>query len=140
MQSYHNDKWPIATGMTLTISSLSLTVSSFALCPHLSLFSQMWQSSKQPLSGSLICSRGLTKNRGTKIIWTKRRDALGFGLQPRCQRAKITDSLHHFHFFFVHCISWGQSGRAKLVCESLRTQNYTSIRKQTPKVKQKGIG
>lgn len=84
----------------------------------------MWPSSKQPLPRPLICSLDLPKNRGTKLIWTKRRDALGFGLQPPCQRAKIADcpSVSPICLSTVRCISWGQSGRAKLVCGSLSTK------------------
>lgn len=55
------------------------------------LFTQAWPPSKKPLSQALICTLDRTKNRGTKIIWTKGRHALGFGPQPPCHRAKIAD-------------------------------------------------
>lgn len=63
----------------------------FCYLPTSFLFTQMWPSSQRPLSGSFIMSLDLAKNRGTEIIWTKERDALGFGFQPPCQRAKMAD-------------------------------------------------
>lgn len=56
-------------------------------------FPQSWPWSRRPSSGPLICSLDLTNNRGTKLIWTKRRHALGSGPQPRCRGAKIAPTV-----------------------------------------------
>lgn len=51
------------------------------------------------------------------------------------QDRRLSLSLHHFHLpSTVHCISWGQSERAKLVCESLWTKLHIS---QKAKIKSK---
>lgn len=131
--------------MTLTISSLSLAVSNFALCPHFSHFHRcglLPNSPHQDPPHLLPGSREKTQ-RDKKIIWTKRRDALGFGLQPPCQRAKITDcpSVSTISICLrLRPASAGAKVEEPSRCVNLSEQNYTSLRKQRLKVKQKGIG
>lgn len=109
---------------TCTISSPSLTVPSFALWPHLSHLHRCGRLPNSPYQDPSFSPWIVQKNRGTKIIWTKGRDALGLGLQPRCQRAKTADcpSLSTISICLQLCISWGQSGGARRVCKSLWTK------------------
>ena len=148
VEALHNDKCRTATGMTLIIPPPSLIISNVALCPHctdLALFQAALITTPHLVPGSQKKNK---KTEGPNSFGQKRRDALGFGLKPPCQRAKIAYCPSAFlpptpPFPFVlhraRCISWGQSGRARLACVYLSEQNYTSVGKEKPKATECGL-
>lgn len=125
--------WTTGKSRTRT-SSLPLSYFiQFCYLPTSFLFTQMWPSSQRPLSGSFIMSLDLAKNRGTEIIWTKERDALGFGFQPPCQRAKMADcpSVSLISICLQLCPASAGAKVGEPSCwANFWTKNCTSISKQ----------
>lgn len=114
------DKILIATSMALIL--LNLTASHLALCPHFSCLHSsgfLPDGPYQDLSFAPWAKKphkkqrdksGLDKKEGCISLWPKATLSEG-------QDRPLSLCLPGFHLSStVHCISWGQSGRAKLVC------------------------
>lgn len=138
----HNDKWSIATSMTsTTFFPLFCICIQFCSLPTSLLFTQMWPSSKQPLSGSPIFSLDLAKTQRDKNHLDKRKGCIRLWFSATPVRGPRSPTVPQSPWFVFNCALHRLGPKWKSQAGAwVSDKNYPCIRKQNLKVKHKGIG
>lgn len=137
----HNDKWSIATSMTSTTFFPLFYCIQFCSLPTSLLFTQMWPSSKQPLSGSPIFSLDLAKTQRDKNHLDKRKGCIRLWFSATPVRGPRSPTVPQSPWFVFNCALHQLGPKWKSQAGVwVSDKNYPCIRKQNLKVKQKGIG